>query len=383
MAQVTVPPAQIFPGGSSPGPLNKFFFAMKKHAIIPVFIPHLGCPYDCVFCNQKEITAREEAPDPEEIRKTIDQWLSTLEGKEVEIAFYGGSFTGIPMELQSAYLDVAVEYKEKGLVQKLHLSTRPDFINREILDNLKAHQVDVIELGAQSFDDEVLRLSGRGHSADQTRQAAALIREYGFQLGIQLMIGLPGDRFESCIMSAEEAVKLKPDLARLYPTIVLDNTPLFRMYESGRYRPLSREEAVRTTAEMYKILDDAGIYIMRVGLKSTDIIGDGGAVNGGTYHPAFRQLVEGRIAREKILPMLEAVVNEKGPELMERSGSWRTPQPGPRRKVDVYSNPESFSNMIGNSGENKKYFDEKFPQLNLKYGTDETLEKGEFRVVEK
>lgn len=356
---------------------------MKKHAIIPVFIPHLGCPYDCVFCNQKEITAREEAPDPEEIRKTIDQWLSTLEGKEVEIAFYGGSFTGIPMELQSAYLDVAVEYKEKGLVQKLHLSTRPDFINREILDNLKAHQVDVIELGAQSFDNEVLRLSGRGHSADQTRQAAALIREYGFQLGIQLMIGLPGDSFESCIMSAEEAVKLKPDLARLYPTIVLDNTPLFRMYESGRYRPLSREEAVRTTAEMYKILDDAGIYIMRVGLKSTDIIGDGGAVNGGTYHPAFRQLVEGRIAREKILPMLEAVGNEKGPELMEKTGPRRTPRPSPRRKVDVYANPESFSNMIGNSGENRKYFEEKFPQLNLKYGTDETLEKGEFRVVEK
>ena len=377
---------------------------MKKHAIIPVFIPHLGCPYDCVFCNQKEITAREEAPDPEEIRKTIDQWLSTLEGKEVEIAFYGGSFTGIPMELQSAYLDVAVEYKEKGLVQKLHLSTRPDFINREILDNLKAHQVDVIELGAQSFDNEVLRLSGRGHSADQTRQAAALIREYGFQLGIQLMIGLPGDSFESCIMSAEEAVKLKPDLARLYPTIVLDNTPLFRMYESGRYRPLSREEAVRTTAEMYKILDDAGIYIMRVGLKSTDIIGDGGVVNGGTYHPAFRQLVEGRIAREKILPMLEAVVNsgagrdcsdewnsenhgegpqrdstKKGPDLMKRP----EPRRAPRRKVDVYANPESFSNMIGNSGENRKYFEEKFPQLNLKYGTDETLEKGEFRVVEK
>lgn len=356
---------------------------MKKHAIIPVFTPHLGCPYDCVFCNQKEITAREEAPDPEEIRKTIDQWLSTLEGKEVEIAFYGGSFTGIPMELQSAYLDVAVEYKEKGLVQKLHLSTRPDFINREILDNLKAHQVDVIELGAQSFDNEVLRLSGRGHSADQTRQAAALIREYGFQLGIQLMIGLPGDSFESCIMSAEEAVKLKPDLARLYPTIVLDNTPLFRMYESGRYRPLSREEAVRTTAEMYKILDDAGIYIMRVGLKSTDIIGDGGVVNGSTYHPAFRQLVEGRIAREKILPMLEAVVNEKGPDLMKRSGPRRTHRPSPRRKVDVYANPESFSNMIGNSGENRKYFEEKFPQLNLKYGTDETLEKGEFRVVEK
>ncbi len=379
MAQVTAPRLRFFPGGSSPGPLNKIFFAMKKHAIIPVFIPHLGCPYDCVFCNQKEITAREEAPDPEEIRKTIDQWLSTLEGKEVEIAFYGGSFTGIPMELQSAYLDVAVEYKEKGLVQKLHLSTRPDFINREILDNLKAHQVDVIELGAQSFDNEVLRLSGRGHSADQTRQAAALIREYGFQLGIQLMIGLPGDSFESCIMSAEEAVKLKPDLARLYPTIVLDNTPLFRMYESGRYRPLSREEAVRTTAEMYKILDDAGIYIMRVGLKSTDIIGDGGAVNGGTYHPAFRQLVEGRIAREKILPMLEAVVNEKGPELMERPG----PRRAPRRKVDVYANPESFSNMIGNSGENRKYFEEKFPQLNLKYGTDETLGKGEFRVVEK
>ena len=257
----------------------------KKHAIIPIFIPHLGCPYDCVFCNQREITARTAAPDTRQVDATIKQWLTTLQDAEVEIAFYGGSFTGIPMEMQSAYLDVAKKYKDRGIVTKLHLSTRPDFIDEEILENLRAHGVDVIELGAQSFDDRVLALSNRGHTADDTRRASRLIKSYGFQLGIQLMIGLPGDSRESCVMSAREAVKLEPELARLYPTIVLDDTRLYQMYREGLYTPLTREEAVATTADMYRILDDAGIRIMRVGLKSTDIIGDGGAINGGTYHP--------------------------------------------------------------------------------------------------
>ena len=339
---------------------------MKKHAIIPIFIPHRGCPNDCVFCNQRKITARTSAPTIDEVRNTIDTWLTTL-GKvpTVEIAFYGGSFTGLDLDDQSSYLAIAKDYKDRGIIDKIHLSTRPDYIDREILDNLKAYSVDTIELGVQSFDDEVLRKSNRGHSSASVYEAVALVKEYGFEFGIQLMIGLPGDSLDTCIYSAKEAVKLKPSLTRLYPTIVIDDTELLEMYRRGEYQPLSREEAISRTTAMYKILDDAGITIMRVGLKSTDIIGEGGAINGGTYHPAFRQLVEGRIARDKIEPQLDRIANECI---------------GARTKVDIFSSPEWFSNAIGNNSENRKYFEEKYPELSIKFRVDEHLESAEFTV---
>ena len=339
---------------------------MKKHAIIPIFIPHRGCPNDCVFCNQRMITARTSAPTIDEVRNTIDTWLTTL-GKvpTVEIAFYGGSFTGLDLDDQSSYLAIAKDYKDRGIIDKIHLSTRPDYIDREILDNLKAYSVDTIELGVQSFDDEVLRKSNRGHSSASVYKAVALVKEYGFEFGIQLMIGLPGDSLDTCIYSAKEAVKLKPSLTRLYPTIVIDDTELLEMYRRGEYQPLSREEAISRTTAMYKILDDAGITIMRIGLKSTDIIGEGGAINGGTYHPAFRQLVESRIARDKIEPQLDRIANECI---------------GARTKVDIFSSPEWFSNAIGNNSENRKYFEEKYPELSIKFRVDEHLESAEFTV---
>ena len=339
---------------------------MKKHAIIPIFIPHRGCPNDCVFCNQRKITARTSSPTIDEVRNTIDTWLTTLgEVPTVEIAFYGGSFTGLDLDDQSSYLAIAKDYKDRGIIDKIHLSTRPDYIDREILDNLKAYSVDTIELGVQSFDDEVLRKSNRGHSSASVYKAVALVKEYGFEFGIQLMIGLPGDSLDTCIYSAKEAVKLKPSLTRLYPTIVIDDTELLEMYRRGEYQPLSREEAISRTTAMYKILDDAGITIMRVGLKSTDIIGEGGAINGGTYHPAFRQLVEGRIARDKIEPQLDRIANECI---------------GARTKVDIFSSPEWFSNAIGNNSENRKYFEEKYPELSIKFRVDEHLESAEFTV---
>lgn len=336
---------------------------MKDHAIIPIFIPHKGCPNDCVFCNQKKITARSGDVTPDDIRRIVETWLSTIDGMDlttVEIAFYGGSFTGIPIVEQSAYLSVAKEYKDQNRIDKIHLSTRPDYIDRPILDNLRKYSVDTIELGVQSFDDEVLRLSNRGHNSAAVYEAVDLIHEYGFELGVQLMIGLPGDSMETCILSARETVKLHPSLARLYPTIVIDDTALYDQYKRGEYVPLTREEAVERTKEMYKILDAAGITIMRVGLKSTDIIGDGGAINGGTYHPAFRQLVEGAIARERIEPLLRDVAD----------GS----------KVDIFSDPKWFSNMIGNCAENREYFAREYPELDIKYHVDDGLTDGEFAV---
>ena len=355
---------------------------MKKHAIIPIFIPHLGCPCQCVFCNQQKITARTKAVSTDEVRETVERYLSTLadlDPSEIEIAFYGGSFTAIPIDAQTAYLEVANEYIDQGRVSSLHISTRPDCIDEEILENLKRYNVSTIELGVQSFSDEVLRLSKRGHDSDTARKAARLIKKRGFKLGIQLMIGLPGDSLESCIYSARETAALSPELARLYPTLVIDGTELYDMYEDGSYEALSKEEALLRTKEMYKILHKAGINIMRVGLKSTDIIGgsDLSAINGGTYHPAFRQLVEGEIAYEMLKEQLDAWM-----EKLDGTGFAKTPNPDatsrtntpkPKLKVDLFSNPQSFSNMIGNCGINKDRLGAEYPNFDIKYRTDNKL----------
>ncbi|MCI6012935.1 MAG: radical SAM protein, partial [Firmicutes bacterium] len=250
---------------------------MKKHAIIPIFIPHRGCPNDCVFCNQRKITAHQTPVLPEDICETVETWLSTLEPRHmetIELAFFGGSFTGLPMEEQTAFLQVARSYKDAGRIHQIHLSTRPDYISREILDNLKCWGVDVIELGVQSFDEDVLRASGRGHDASCVYESSRLIQEYGFTLGIQLMIGLPGDTMEKDLYSARETVKIGPSIARLYPTVVIRDTALYDMYLSGAYTPMTERDAVERTKEMYKILDAADINIIRVGLKSSDIITD-------------------------------------------------------------------------------------------------------------
>ena len=374
--------------------------SMKKHAIIPIFIPHLGCPNDCVFCNQRAITARTSAPTTASIRSTILEWLSTLEPEAgsaarpfIEVAFYGGSFTGLDIEEQSQYLAVAREFLDAGRIDGIHLSTRPDYIDRPILDNLKAYGVSTIELGVQSFDDRVLELSNRGHTVSVVYDAVKLIKAYGFRLGIQLMIGLPGDSLESCIYSAREAAGLKPELARLYPTIVLDDTRLLEMYRAGEYKALDREEAIERTLAMYRILDNAGIYIMRVGLKSTDIIGDGGAINGGTYHPAFRQLVEGRLMRDLVETELECVLSSVGEisQVGNAASVGETSQVGiktpdrhqsksSRLRIRICSSPAWFSNLIGNCGVNRQYFAGKYPQLDIKYGVDSSLDAKEISV---
>ena len=415
---------------------------MKKHAIIPIFIPHIGCSESCVFCDQKQITARSKAPTADEVQATIDMWLTTLrentpdaesvagsqeqdeintvagsqeqkdegnaaDSTKIEIAFYGGSFTAIPVAMQKKYLSVAKEYIDRGLVDSLHLSTRPDCITPEILEMLASYGVRAIELGVQSFDDEVLTKSKRGHDAETVRRACRMIKEFRkdvraevhqaddfltddsqtdgfFDLGIQLMVGLPGDSMEACIYSAKEAVKLAPTLTRIYPTLVLEGTELMEMYRSGEYKPLTREEAIARSKAMYEILDDAGIYIMRVGLKSTDIINSDnlGDINEGAYHPAFRQLVEGRIARDRI----EELISEQPDGFDETS---RQPgvidetarQPGAeRRSITVYCSPGWVSNAAGHNGENRKYFKDKYPLLDLHFAVDTALKPGRFRI---
>ncbi len=361
---------------------------MKKHAIIPIFIPHRGCPNDCVFCNQKKITAHQQPVTGEDVINTIETWLSTLEprGTEtIEVAFFGGSFTGIPMEEQSAYLTIAKGYKDAGRIHKIHMSTRPDYINEEILDNLKKYGADTIELGVQSFDDEVLRLSGRGHDSACVYESSRLIQSYGFELGIQLMIGLPADTLEKDLYSARETVKINPSIARLYPTVVIRDTALYDQYLNGQYQPLDQETAVFRTKEMYKLLTAAGINIIRVGLKSSDILSGEGQTAAGTFHPAFRQLVEGDIAREQIETQLERLLAYPAAEYQKPQP--RTSQKEPRQipfdrriKADFYANRRCISNLIGNGGRNKKFFLEKYPQLHILYKVNDFLSDYQYEV---
>lgn len=285
----------------------------------------------------------------------------------IELAFFGGSFTGIPIEEQSAYLAIAREYKERGIIDKIHMSTRPDYINEEILDNLKYYGADVIELGVQSFHPDVLLASNRGHSTDDIYKACDLIKDYGFQLGIQLMIGLPEDNLERCIYSARETIRIAPSIARLYPTIVIDDTELKNMYLRGEYHPLTTEDAVAITKEMYKIIDGAGINIIRVGLKSTDLVNENGLIQGHTYHPAFRQLVEGEIARDELEDQLTNLLAEHSLSTGD--------------KISFLCAPTSFSNMIGNRKCNKEYFANTYPNLNIKFKTDSTIAEGRYIVL--
>lgn len=402
---------------------------MKTHAIIPVFIPHEGCPHDCVFCNQKKITAREKAPDEAETTELIEKHLAQLRKNpniaEIEIAFYGGSFTGIPLSDQAMYLALAKKYKDSGQIGQIHLSTRPDYINDEILDQLQYYGTDIVELGVQSFDEEVLRLSGRGHSREVIYQSARMIKERGMTLGIQLMVGLPGDSYEKCMKSVEETIKIGPAIARIYPTVVLKETALYEMFLQNRYEPLKEDNAVNTVKDMMRSLESAGIDIIRVGLKSSDnITMDGGAVAAGSYHPAFRQLAESALAREEVEALLlgelrsaavrlsadaasciagifgrEDRVDKAGKDDRDdrvvRSGGdggscgdlagFRTAVrdksgKGQRLKVTFYSAPESFSNLVGLKRANKLYFFEKYPELNLKFAVDRTLQRNKYRV---
>lgn len=348
---------------------------MKKHAIIPIFIPHKGCPNDCVFCNQRKITARVNPPSSREVHDTVEKWLSTLKSvPTVEMAFFGGSFTGLTLDEQNIYLEIAEEYKQKGAIAKIHISTRPDYIDEKILTNLKSHKVDIIELGAQSFDDRVLKASNRGHLSSDIRRASYLIKQYGFSLGIQLMIGLPEDSMKTCIFSAEETVKLKPDIARIYPTVIIDETELYNMYKSGIYEPLSRDEAVVRSLAVYEILREAGINVIRIGLKSSDLINsnDTSSVNGGTYHPAFRQLVEGAFARKKVDKELLYIINNSKYTLEDENN---------KRKIYIHANSLWFSNLVGHKGENKKYFAKKYPQFILSYKIDNRIENGHFKII--
>ena len=276
-----------------------------KNSIIPVFVPHLGCPNDCVFCNQRRISGHMSPAGAETVRNAIENAAAlTPSGTKRQLAFYGGSFTAIPAGQQIELFEVARPYLEDGTVSSIRLSTRPDAIDGAVLLRLKKYGVTTIELGAQSMCDEVLELSGRGHSASDVEEASRLIKAAGFELILQMMTGLPGDTDEKSIETARRIIALEPDGVRIYPTVIVRDTALYDLWKAGRYAEHTVEDAVRVCAKLTAMFDEANIPIIRMGLNPTEDLSGGDAV-GGAYHPALGELVRSRMMLDKARELLK------------------------------------------------------------------------------
>ncbi|SKC87113.1 elongator complex protein 3 [Maledivibacter halophilus] len=336
----------------------------KKNYIIPIFVPHHGCPFDCVFCNQKKITGIDTPLTGAQIQKQIEDYVESIgekKDKHIEIAFFGGSFTGININKQREFLQIASKWRRTGYVDDIRLSTRPDYINKEILLNLKENDVSIIELGVQSLKDEVLRKSSRGHSARDVLIASKLIRKMGFKLGLQMMIGLPGDSFEKSLYTAEKIISYCPDFVRIYPTLVVRGTELEKLFLQGHYIPLDIDEAVLICKEIYKLFYKNNIPIIRIGLQPTDNIMEGKDVIAGPFHPAFRQLVEAEVFKEAIVNSIDLHKNKIN-------------------KLEFMLNPKAISNLVGIKKENLIYFKSRYNVDSIKITKDSGILKNKVRI---
>lgn len=275
-----------------------------KHSNISIFIPHIGCPHQCSFCDQRTISGAQHIPDGDEVRDICAKALREVkEPKNAEIAFFGGSFTAVPREYMLELLSAASQFVGEGRFRGIRCSTRPDCIDHEVLDILKAYGVTAIELGAQSMDDSVLAANERGHSADDVRKASLLIKENGFELGLQLMTGLYKSSCERDIASAREIMELNPDTVRIYPVVVLEGTKLAELYRRGEYPMTSFEDMVSLCGEMLAEFEGRAIKVIKCGLHASEFVERD--MVAGYYHPAFRELCESEIYLQKLVSMSE------------------------------------------------------------------------------
>ncbi len=326
-----------------------------RHINIPIFIPHMGCPNMCVFCNQRSISGRMSF-DISRVAAEIDEALATTSKEDyIEIAFFGGSFTGIDRELMISLLSLAQTYIDEGRASSIRLSTRPDYINSEILDILASYSVGTIELGLQSMDDEVLQKSKRGHTSACAENACKIIKERGFSLIGQMMIGLPSSTVEKEICTAKKICELGADGARIYPTVVFYDTELCRMMQSGVYLPLSNEEAVERTKEALKVFVENDVPCIRVGLQSGENLSDASLVAGGANHSAIGELSMSALYLDKICEYIDANLPAKKPE-----------------KMIIYCPKGEISKVVGQKRKNKQKIYQKYGIKSVK-----VLEKSE------
>lgn len=307
---------------------------MKRHINIPIFIPHVGCPNACVFCNQRKISGHARF-EKYAVREELERAFSTVDGTlPTQIAYFGGSFTGIDRDEMEALLRLAGEYIDGGLCESVRISTRPDYIDREILELLRKYRVRTVELGIQSTDDAVLRACNRGHTAQDSFRAAALVKEYGFELIGQMMVGLPASTAESERQTALNICRMGADGARIYPTVVFAETALAEMAANGTYQPLTEESSVLRAANALAVFLENGVPVIRLGLQSGEALESGDGVVAGGYHPAVGEMAYSVCFRD----MLAASLGQ-----METAG----------RSALVRAHPSDVSKVIGQRGANR------------------------------
>lgn len=334
----------------------------QKQYVIPIFVPHLGCPNDCIFCNQKSISGQIKMVTKEDVKKQIEEYLNSFKEENAykEVAFFGGSFTGIPEEKQEELLQVAYEYVKNKEINSIRISTRPDYITKEILKRLKRYGVKTIELGVQSSNDYILSKCKRGHTFEDVKKASKLIKRYRFTLGHQMMVGLPDSTKLDELNTAKDLIKLKPKMVRIYPVLVIKNTQLEKAYQEGEYEPITLNQAVERCKELVYRFDKKKIEVIRMGLQNTDKITnpeqEESEVVAGPYHPAFGQLVEDSIWYDSILEKIKKV-NVKVKE------------------VEIIVHPEDINNVIGHKKENIMKLKEVY-EVDVKVKADEKIKQG-------
>lgn len=339
---------------------------MKKEYIIPIFVPNLGCPNDCTFCNQEKISGKSTNISSDDVKKTIDYYLENFRdnNKYVEVAFFGGSFTGIDREVQIELLEAANAYIKEKKVKSIRISTRPDYISKDILKMLRKYHVKTIELGVQSTNNYILNKSKRGHTFEDVKKASKLIRRYGFRLGHQMMVGLPESTEIDEINTAKDLIKLKPKIVRIYPVLVIKGTELEKDYEANEYKPLTVEQAVERCKEITYLFRKNKINVIRIGLQNTEEISspeqDGSEVVAGPFHPAFRQLVEGSMWYDSIAEKIKNI-NAKVKE------------------VQIMVNPIDANNVIGHKKDNIKRLKE-FYDVDVLVKTEKEIKPGKFEI---
>lgn len=269
-----------------------------RAGIVPLFIPHMGCPHHCSFCDQRSISGQQQRVTPQTVAKELREAFSYQQSPGTEIAFFGGSFTCLPEELMCAFLEQAAPFLQSGQAAGLRCSTRPDGINPHTLELLRKYGMKTVELGAQSLDEEVLLRNQRGHTSQDVFSAVQLLRENGFRVGLQIMTGLPGDTPETLEKTVRGVLKIHPDMLRIYPTVVLRGTLLENWMRDGSFQPMGLDEAVKVCAGILARMEQAGIPVIRLGLHASDTLEQ--EMVGGAYHPAFRELCESRLIREKV-----------------------------------------------------------------------------------
>lgn len=325
--------------------------------ILPIFIPHAGCPHQCVFCNQKKISGQSLATVAN-AKAQIERWLKWLQpSSDNEAAFYGGSFTGLDLELQKQLLALTDELIADGIIGRVRCSTRPDYIDQERLDLLKQHHLELVELGVQSLDDKVLAAAERGHKAEDVVKAMALLQANGFQTGIQLMVGMPEQSFASVQATVEKVVALMPTIARIYPLLVVKDTPLAKTFAEGKFQPLELEEAVEQAAYVYDKLTSNGINVVRIGLQPDDELCQDGNILAGPFHTSMGELVKSRSLRNQLTPQIADLYN---------TGT---------RSITIDCPSKMLSKLVGLKKCNLEYWSKVFPDviISIKSGINDFM----------